>query len=358
MNSIFENLFVLELANNHWGSVDRGTRIIRDFTQLARFNNVRACIKFQFRNVDTFIHKDFRERSDIRYVKKTLDTRMDQEGFATMIKAVREGGCLVGATPFDEKSVRMCVDLGVDIVKIASSDINDWYLIEEIAKTKKPVAFSTGGSSLKDIDDVVKFFDNRHIPLAINHCVSLYPTHDSALEMNQVDFLKNRYPHHTVGFSTHEYTDWRSSIMIAYAKGARIFERHIDIDDGTQPVSPYCTKPEQCDEWFKAFHKAVEMCGGSAAQRRIVSEAETHYLDSLVRGVYVKRALPKGHALTDDDLYLAIPLQKRQLSCRELMRGEVLLCDVEEDAPLFIDQVDTPYARNPVLAEFFNRRGL
>src|SRR5689334_11728429 len=66
MNSIFENLFVLELANNHWGSVDRGTRIIRDFSQLARFNNVRACIKFQFRNVDTFIHKDFRERSDIR----------------------------------------------------------------------------------------------------------------------------------------------------------------------------------------------------------------------------------------------------------------------------------------------------
>jgi len=358
MNSTFENLFVLEIANNHWGSVERGTRIIRDFTQLARFNNVRACIKFQFRNVDTFIHKDFRQRSDIRYVKKTLDTRMEQEGFATMIKAVREGGCLVGATPFDEKSVKMCVDLGVDIVKIASSDINDWYLIEEIAKTKKPVAFSTGGSSLKDIDDVVKFFDNRHIPLAINHCVSLYPTHDSALEMNQVDFLKARYPHHTIGFSSHEYSDWRSSILIAYAKGARIFERHIDIEDGPQPVSPYCTKPEQCDEWFKAFHKAVEMCGGSSAQRRIVSEAETLYLDSLVRGVYVKRDLPKGHSLTDEDLYLAIPLQKRQLSCRELMRGEVLLCDVQQDAPLYIDQVDTPYAHNPALAQFFNRRGL
>ena len=26
--------------------------------------------------------------------------------------------------------------------------------------------------------------------------------------------LKNRYPHHTVGFSTHEYTDWRSSILM------------------------------------------------------------------------------------------------------------------------------------------------
>ena len=29
---IFENLFVLELANNHWGKLDRGLKIIRDIT--------------------------------------------------------------------------------------------------------------------------------------------------------------------------------------------------------------------------------------------------------------------------------------------------------------------------------------
>jgi N-acetylneuraminate synthase len=65
------------------------------------------------------------------------------------------------------------VELGIQVLKIANSDINDWCLIAEIAKTKKPVIVSTGGSSLKDTDDSVNFFDNRHIPLAINHCVSL-----------------------------------------------------------------------------------------------------------------------------------------------------------------------------------------
>ena len=44
--------------------------------------------------------------------------------------------------------------------------------------------------------------------------------------------------------------------MIAYAKGARTFERHIDIEADGIPVSPYCTLPEQCDEWFKAFQQA------------------------------------------------------------------------------------------------------
>src|SRR6266513_5598447 len=96
------------------------------------------------------------------------------------------------------------------VLKIASSDLNDWMLIEKNAEAKKPVIVSTGGSSLKDIDDLVQFFDNRHIPLAINHCVSLYPSEDHELEMNQIDFLRDRYPDHIIGFSTHEYQDWTS----------------------------------------------------------------------------------------------------------------------------------------------------
>ena len=61
---VFEDLFVLELANNHLGSVERGLKIIQEFSQVARFNNVRASIKLQFRDVEHFIHKDFRGRAD------------------------------------------------------------------------------------------------------------------------------------------------------------------------------------------------------------------------------------------------------------------------------------------------------
>ncbi|MFM6407690.1 MAG: N-acetylneuraminate synthase family protein, partial [Microcystis sp.] len=160
----------------------------------------------------------------------------------------------------------------IPIIKIASSDLNDWFLIEKIADTRKPVIVSTGGSSLKDIDDLVIFFENRNVPLAINHCVSLYPSEDSELEMNQIDYLKNRYPNHVIGFSTHEYTDWTSSMLIAYAKGARTFERHIDIEMDGVPVSPYCSLPEQVDIWFKAFQKAKEMCGAPGSQKRMPPE--------------------------------------------------------------------------------------
>jgi sialic acid synthase SpsE len=355
---IFEDLFVLEMANNHWGKLDRGLKIVSEFSKIVRFNNVRAAIKMQFRDVDNFVHKDFRENTDVRYIKKTLDTRMSDEDFATMTKSIRESGCIPMATPFDERSVDLCVELGIPIIKIASSDMNDWMLIEKIAKLKRPCIVSTGGSSLKDMDDIVTFFANRNIPLAINHCVSIYPAEDSELEINQVDFLKSRYPDLTIGFSTHEYSNWTDSIMIAYAKGARTFERHIDIDDDGIKVSPYCSLPNNIDIWFKAFNKAKEMCGAAGTQKRMPPRKEIEYLDGLVRGVYAAADLPEGHALKDSDVYLAIPLQRGQISCRELMRGEVLLKPMKKDQAIRIDDIDSPYAHIPSLKELIYKRGL
>ncbi len=355
---IFEHLFVLELANNHQGKLERGLRIVTDFSRIVRFNNVKAAIKLQFRDVDAFVHQDFRDRSDIRYIKRTLDTRLSKAEYATLTTAIRRAGCIPMATPFDEVSVDLCVELGVDLIKIASSDINDWILIEKIATTKKPVIVSTGGSSLKDVDDLVKFFNRRAIPLAINHCVSLYPSADHEIELNQIDFLRRRYPLNVIGFSTHEHGDWQTSIAIAYAKGARTFERHIDIVADNIPVAEYCSLPHQVDQWFKAYQKAVTMCGAPGTQKRIPLSRESHYLDALVRGVYARRNLSKGHALSEDDVYLAIPLQKGQISCRELMRDELLLSDVAADGAIMIDMIDSPYAENEQLKALIYQRGL
>lgn len=339
MRNVFEDLFVLELANNHWGDVERGLRIISDYAKVVRFNNVRAAVKLQFRDVAAFIHKDHLGSGE-RYIRKTLETALPWSGFELMLRAIRRQNCLTMATPFDEASVERCKDL--DLVKIASSDINDWFLIEAIARLRKPVIVSTAGSSQKDIDDLVLYFEHRGIPLAINHCVALYPTENAELDLNQIDFLRNRYPGHTIGLSTHEHRDWTSSMLIAYAKGARTFERHVDIDDGARPVSSYCSLPHQVDEWFKAWHLAKAMCGGPGTAKRLPQERETRYLNKLVRGVYARRDLPEGHVLTEADVYLAIPWLEGQLSCREYMWGEVLTAPVRKDAALMVAGIDAP----------------
>lgn len=360
--SIFENLFVLELANNHLGSVDRGLKIIRDHATVVRYNNVRAAIKLQFRDVDEFIHPGFKGNKELRYVKKTEDTQLAKSVFARLVEEIRNVSCIPMATPFDERSIDLCVEFDFPILKIASSDINDWPLLEKAASTRLPVIVSSGGASEKDLDDIVRFFERRDIPLAINHCVSLYPCEDSELHLDQIDFLRSRYPDHVIGLSTHEYRDWHSSMLISYAKGARAWERHVDVRFDGAAVSPYCSLPEQCDVWFKAFHKAREMCGGVSSSRRVISKRETEYLDALVRGVFARRDLEPGYVFSKEgferDFFLAIPLQKGQLSCREVMNGERLVAPVKARDPLTIDHIDGPYHESGALRELIMNRGI
>lgn len=360
--SIFHNLFVLELANNHWGSVDRGKKIINDHAQIVRYNNVKAAIKLQFRDVDSFIHHDYKGNTESRYIKKTEDTKLDMNGFLELVSEIKNVGCIPMATPFDEKSVDLCEKFEFPIIKVASSDCADWPLIERIASTRKPTIISTGGVSEKDLDDVVKFFKKRNLELAINHCVSLYPSEDNELCLSQIDYLRERYPNNIIGFSTHEYHDWSSSLLISYAKGVRTWERHVDIDFNNIPVSKYCSIPEQVDVWFKAFNKAKEMSGESYDERRLISNKETEYLDKLVRGVYCKRSLEKGYKITqekfEDDFYLAIPLHKGQLSCKEILNGIVLNKKIEKDLKLTIDDINGPYSESKNLKDKILNRGI
>jgi len=359
---LFENLFVLELANNHWGSVERGLKIIRDFGTIVRYNNIKAAIKLQFRDVDNFIHPEFKGNQESRYIKKTEATKLTKVEFSRLLQEIKNVGCIPMSTPFDEASVDLCVDFDLPIIKVASSDMNDWPLLEKIASTRRPVIISTGGASEKDLDDVVHFFEKRDIPLAINHCVSLYPSEDDELNLNQIDYLRHRFSNHVIGLSTHEYHDWHSSMLISYGKGARTWERHIDINYEGVPVSNYCTLPEQADEWFKAFHKATEMCGGPSESRRVISKKEIEYLDALVRGAYAKRDLEPGYVLNADtfakDFYLAIPLLKGQLSCREVMNGERLTKPIKVNEALTIEHIDGPYAESTSLKELILKRGV
>jgi N-acetylneuraminate synthase len=115
-------------------------------------------------------------------------------------------------------------------------------------------------------------------------------------------------------------------------------------------------------QWFKAFHKAKEMCGGNSQSRRVISRGETQYLDQLVRGAYAKRDLEVDYVFSKEnferDFYLAIPLRKGQLSCREVMNGIRLQSSISANEPLTVDHIDGPYSRNPQLKEHILQRGI
>jgi sialic acid synthase SpsE len=351
-DDLFKDLFVLEIANNHWGDLERGLQIIRDHGKIVRKHGVKAAVKFQFRDSESFVHKNFQNTrvdkedkeltnapgSNTRYVKKTLSTFLTTEEYRRLIQEVKALGMLSMATPFDEKSVSTCILLDVDIIKIASQDAKSWTLVEKIAEAGKPTIVSNGGTGIGDLDRLVLLFRDKDVPLAINHCASLYPSEDSELELNQVDLLKRRYPNNIIGFSTHEYHDWISSVMITYAKGARTWERHVDIEANGIPVSKYCSLPHQVDEWFESFKKVKEMCGSDDNGQRIIPQREKEYISSVSRGCYARRDLPQGYVVTkeglDNDFYFAIPAIDGQYTSRDFDRDFVVKGDTLKDKPV------------------------
>jgi sialic acid synthase SpsE len=357
-SSIFDDLFVLEMTNNHLGKLERGLEIVRQHARVVRRNNVRAAIKLQFRDIDSFIHREFRSRTDIRYVRRINETRMSKADYGKLVDAIRDAGCIPMATPFDEKSVDWCVDFDMPIIKVASADATDWQLLEKIATTGKPVIVSVGGATEKDIDALAAYLESRQIPLAINHCIAAYPHEAEECELNQIDYLRERFPNYTIGYSSHEHDDWMHSMTMSYAKGARVFERHIDIDSDGVPIADYSSLPEEIDAWFQAYTVAKRYCGTSGHRRVKPLPRETDFLDNYIRGAYAKHDLPAGHVLTDHDILLAIPLRKGQISCREIVQGEVLTTECKKGQSIKIDMIDGAWARDEELRRAIFNRGM
>jgi N-acetylneuraminate synthase len=92
--------------------------------------------------------------------------------------------------------------------------------------------------------------------------------------------------------------------------------------------------------------------------KRVVPAKEREYLDGLVRGVYVKRDLPAGHVLTDEDVFLAVPLLKGQISTREFESGEVLKTPLATDEPVLLGDIDAHYVSDPEVLRLVPDRGM
>jgi len=164
-----EPLLILDLANNHNGSVKHGKRIIDEIRTALDGTNVRAAIKFQYRELDTFIHPDFKGRDDIKYVKRFESTRLSWSEFEDLANYVRQAGFFTACTPFDEASVSQIVEHGYDILKIASASFTDWPVLEEVTRTDLPIVASTAGASVYEIDRVASFLKNRDKDFALMH---------------------------------------------------------------------------------------------------------------------------------------------------------------------------------------------
>ena len=301
----FNELIILDVANNHQGDLKHGLNIIKAMGKVVNDLGMKAALKFQFRQLDTFIHPDFKKREDVAHIPRFFSTRLEVKDYEKLIQEVRNQGMIPMCTPFDEESVDVIEKLDIEIMKIASCSAMDIPLIERAAKAKLPTVFSTGGATITQIDHIVEILERNKLDYAIHHCVSIYPTPDDKMQLNQIELLRNRYKDIPIGWSTHEDPNNTMIVQLAAAKGAVLFERHVGMETSKHKLNKYSSSPEQVKKWLEAYRNVKILLGSS--NRSPSPPEEQKSLLTLMRGVYANNPIKKGSKIKRRDIYFAMP---------------------------------------------------
>jgi sialic acid synthase SpsE/quercetin dioxygenase-like cupin family protein len=346
-----ERLFVFELANNHMGDVEHGIRVIDEFSAIAKGYDFNFAFKLQYRELDTFIHPDFQDRMDIKYIKRFSETRLDRSQTRRLVEAIKKNGLYAMCTPFDEASVDRIIEDGFDILKIASCSFTDWPLLEKIGATTLPIVGSTAGIELRDIDNVVSFMRHRSKDFALMTCVAQYPTPTQDLQLNQIDLFLERYEGLRIGYSTHEDPNETMPVAMAIAKGATLFEKHVGIRTDKYALNAYSADPAQGKAWLDAAKKAYAIAGLEDV-RIEPTKNELDALVSLRRGVFARRPIRKGERVKTEDVFFAIPTEPGHVTANDWSkyRQFYATADIAEKAPVLLSNTESREVRADILS--------
>ena len=325
--------YIFEMANNHQGSVRHAKKIIDTFAALSEEMKINAGIKLQFRQLDSFIHKDYK-KSDLKFVTRFNSTKLNKKQFKEIIEYIRDKKLTTIATPFDNESLPWLEDLNVSVVKVASCSIDDWPLLEEVAQINKKIIISTGGANIDDLKKVYELFKHNERDFAFMHCVGEYPTLVKSAHMNRISVLKEEFPDIQIGFSTHEAPSQPTLAPIARAMGCTILEKHVAVPTDTIGINAYsCTATDMRDVISQV--QVVEQ----ALSGKPKNEKET--LVNLKRGVYLKRDVEIGEMLSRGDFYYAMPVQEGQFNASSVrgLVGKVIANNLKMHTPLMSDDV-------------------
>lgn len=336
-------LVILEIANNHMGDLNHLKNIIDTYYTLTfRYKKiVNFAIKFQFRNLKSFIHPTANKNN--KGVKRFTSTELKDSEWKKIIKFTKKKFKII-CTPFDEISIKDIEKNNFDFLKIASCSYDDWPLVEKIKKSKLPVICSIGGAEENQITKLLSFFkkkvDSQNFFLM--YCVALYPTKINDLNLEYFLKLRNKFGSVVRGFSSHE--DKTSSLTgaISYSMGARIFERHINLHNRKYKINDYSIEPKQFNNWLKNLVIAIKINGSKAYRNKNLLK-EKKQLRKFQRGVYLSSntKLSKGDELNKKNTSLYFPTLKNQLTANEFSKYSTFLLKKDKRSlePIFLKDI-------------------
>ena len=223
-----------------------------------------------------------------------LSTQQHQE----LAKYCQGVGIAFLSSSFSASEVDLLDSLDVPAFKIASMDVNNPPLLAYTAKKGRPVVLSTGMATLGEIETALGILrENGSGPVALLHCVAIYPPDDNAVHLGNMATLRQAFDA-PVGFSDH--TLGPTLTLAAIALGACIVEKHFTLDKAMEGWDhAISADPDDLRIIVGEGRRVFSAIGSSV---RTVSAVEMEKRKVFRRRLVVTRDVRSGETLSPDDV--------------------------------------------------------
>lgn len=300
------SLFIAEAGINHDGSIDEAKKMIdaavdagADYVKFQTFkaNDLVTPTALTSSYIDSGSHKG----ESFRDLLKRLE--LSPESHQELKKYCEQKGIKFLSTAFHHDSFDFLMELGIDVIKVASGDLTNLPLLKHMASSKLPMIISTGMATLGEIEDAlnaVSSMGNNQIILL--HCISWYPAPIETTNLLYMQTLKNAFGY-PVGFSDH--TLGINMAIAARAMGAVCFEKHFTMD--SKRFGPDHAASIEPQEMIGLVAGIREVELGFGTTQRMFSELEIGQRKVHRRSIVVEKDIKKGDVFTTDNLVIKRP---------------------------------------------------
>src|SRR5205807_1109271 len=92
--------------------------------------------------------------------------------YAELMAYASELGVAMFATAFDLPSVEFLEQFDMPAYKVASADVNNHPLLREVARTRRPIIFSTGGAAIEEVRRAHEVLSEETDQLCVLQCTA------------------------------------------------------------------------------------------------------------------------------------------------------------------------------------------
>lgn len=310
INQASSPYFIAEVGVNHENDLARAKRLI----YLAKKGGADG-VKFQTYKAEKIACKNSPYYWDIKEIpvnsQYKLFKKFDKFGI-TEYKILKKYCDKLKidflSTPFDLEAVDYLNKL-VPFFKIASADLTNFPLIKRICQTNKPIVLSTGASTLKEIENTIKFIKkiNSKTKVIILHCVLSYPTKYDNAHLEIIKNLSIKFPKNIIGLSDHTLPDSSMAVLTsAYILGARVIEKHFSDKKGKKGNDHFHSLDYKD---LKKFVKKIEFLQKiiKKTKGRPLLQGESISRKNARRSIVTLGKIKKGQKLTNKNLIMKRP---------------------------------------------------